>query len=26
MMENNPEWHHKYPSSEIEYLNIINNI
>jgi transketolase len=26
IMENNPEWHHKYPSSEIEYLNIINNL
>lgn len=26
IMENNPEWHHKYPSSESEYLDIINNL
>ncbi len=26
IMENNPEWHHKHPSSESEYLNIINNL
>ena len=26
IMENNPEWHHKYPSSESEYQNIINNL
>lgn len=26
IMENNPEWHHKHPSSESEYLDIIKNL